>query len=198
METSISLPFEQNLFKEIRSQLVKASSAAAIAVNSAMVNAYWNVGRLIVEAQGGTERSEYGDKIISRISKQLTQEFGKGFNETNLKNMRKFYLTFPIGQTVSDQLTWSHYSLLITLQNTEARDFYIEEAIKGQWSVRQLKRQINTFFYERLLASRDKEGVAAELKVNDSEDFNPRQIIRDNKNSRWMCNATSTGFILRD
>ena len=101
METIVTLPFEQNIFNEIRAEVVKARNSAAIAVNAAMVNAYWNVGRLIVEAQGGSERSDYGDKLI------------------------------------------------------------------------------NTFFYKRLLACRDKEGIKAELKVKDPEDFNPRQIIRD-------------------
>lgn len=179
METPVTLPFEQNLFREIRAEVVKARNSAAIAVNAAMVNAYWNVGRLIVEAQGGSERSDYGDNLINRVSKQLTAEFGNGFTATNLRYMRQFYTTFPNHHAVRDKLSWTHYRLLIKVQNPAARQFYIDQTISEHWSTRQLERQINTFFYERLLASRDKDGVAAELKVKAPEDFNPRQIIRD-------------------
>lgn len=179
METPVTLPFEQNLFREIRAEVVKARNSAAIAVNAAMVNAYWNVGRLIVEAQGGSERSDYGDNFINRVSKQLTAEFGNGFTATNLRYMRQFYTTFPNHHAVRDELSWTHYRLLIKVQNPAARQFYIDQTISEHWSTRQLERQINTFFYERLLASRDKDGVAAELKVKAPEDFNPRQIIRD-------------------
>lgn len=198
MEKPLAITNESNLFKEIRSELAKARTTAMRAVNSTMVTAYWNVGRLIMEAQGGAERSEYGDGLIKRISKQLTAEFGKGFTVTNLKYMRQFYLTFPKGQTVSDQLTWSHYCLLIAVQNATARDFYIEETIKGQWSVRQLKRQINTFFYERLLASQDKQAVAAELKSKDPEDFNPRELIRDPYVLEFLDLKAPTSFYEKD
>lgn len=180
MEKNISLPVgESNLLKEIRQVIDSARSRAMQTVNSLMVQAYWNVGRLIVEAQGGDNRAEYGDGLIKRISKELTTEFGKGFDASNLKNMRQFYLVFPKCDTLCSQLSWSHYRLIMRVQNPEAREFYISEAVKGQWSVRQLQRQINTFFYDRLLASRDKAGVSAELKRKDKEEFNPRQIIRD-------------------
>lgn len=180
MEKNISLPVgESNLLKEIRHVIDSARSRAMQTVNSLMVQAYWNVGRLIVEAQGGDSRAEYGDGLIKRISKELTTEFGKGFDASNLKNMRQFYLIFPKCDTLCSQLSWSHYRLIMRVRNPEAREFYISEAVKGQWSVRQLQRQINTFFYDRLLASRDKAGVSAELKRKDKEEFNPRQIIRD-------------------
>lgn len=180
MEKNISLPVgESNLLKEIRYVIDSARNHAMQTVNSLMVQAYWNVGRLIVEAQGGDNRAEYGDGLIKRISKELTTEFGKGFDASNLKNMRQFYLVFPKCDTLCSQLSWSHYRLIMRVQNPEAREFYLSEAVKGQWSVRQLQRQINTFFYDRLLASRDKAGVSAELKRKDKEEFNPRQIIRD-------------------
>lgn len=180
MEKNISLPVgESDLLKEIRHVIDSARNRAMQTVNSLMVQAYWNVGRLIVEAQGGDSRAEYGDGLIKRISKELTTEFGKGFDASNLKNMRQFYLIFPKCDTLCSQLSWSHYRLIMRVRNPEAREFYISEAVKGQWSVRQLQRQINTFFYDRLLASRDKAGVSAELKRKDKEEFNPRQIIRD-------------------
>lgn len=180
MEKNISLPVgESNLLKEIRHVIDSARNRAMQTVNSLMVQAYWNVGRLIVEAQGGDSRAEYGDGLIKRISKELTTEFGKGFDASNLKNMRQFYLIFPKCDTLCSQLSWSHYRLIMRVRNPDAREFYISEAVKGQWSVRQLQRQINTFFYDRLLASRDKAGVSAELKRKDKEDFNPRKIIRD-------------------
>lgn len=180
MEKNISLPVgESNLLKEIRHVIDSARNRAMQTVNSLMVQAYWNVGRLIVEAQGSGSRAEYGDSLIKNISAKLTHEYGKGFTATNLRYMRQFYLVFPNYHSVSDKLSWTHYRHIIKVQNPDAREFYISEAVKGQWSVRQLQRQINTFFYDRLLASRDKAGVSAELKRKDKEEFNPRQIIRD-------------------
>jgi len=122
-----------------------------------MVKTYWNVGRLIVEEeQKGKSRAEYGKSIVENLSVRLTKDFGKGFDMTNIWNMRKFYLTFPILDAVRQELTWTHYRLLIRVENEKARKFYIKEAIAGNWNTRQLDRQINSFYYERRLASKDK------------------------------------------
>jgi len=107
-----------------------------------MVEAYWNIGRVIVEKQGGNNKAEYGTALIKNLSKKMTKEFGKGFTVANLKNMRQFYLTFQKSHALSDQLTWT----LMRVENENARNFYIEECIKSNWSTRQLERQITTLF----------------------------------------------------
>lgn len=168
---------EQNFYNEIKSILDKAKNKVYRAVNFAMVEAYWLIGKRIVEQQGGAERAEYGSRLIKNLSERLTADYGKGFTVTNLKNMRLFYLTFQKGQTLSDQLSWSHYCALIKVENPNAREFYLQETLKANYSVRQLQRQINTHFYERLLSSQNKYAVAAEIQT--LEPKTPEDIIRD-------------------
>ncbi len=112
------------------------------------------------------------------MSKQMTKDFGKGFTVTNLKYMRQFYLTFPNGHALRDELSWTHYRLLMKVENDNAREFYMQEAVKSQWSTRQLERQINSFFYERLLSSKNKEHVATEIQTLEPAK-KPEDIIRD-------------------
>ena len=108
----------------------------------------------------------------------MTQDFGKGFTIANLKKMRQFYLTFPNGYALRSELSWTHYRLLMRVENENAREFYIQEAVKSQWSTRQLERQINSFFYERLLSSKNKEQVAEEIQALEPAK-KPEDIIRD-------------------
>ena len=146
--------------------------------NFTMVEAYWNIGKSIIEEQGGNEKAEYGAGLLKELSKQMTHDFGKGFTVTNLKYMRQFYLTFPNGHALRDELSWTHYRLLMKVENGNAREFYMQEAVKAGWSTRQLERQINTFFYERLLSSKNKEKVAAEIQTSEAAKT-PEDIIRD-------------------
>ena len=134
---------EQNFYNEIKSILDKAKNKVYRAVNFAMVEAYWLIGKRIVEQQGGAERAEYGSRLIKKLSERLTADYGKGFTVTNLKNMRLFYLTFPKSHTLCDQLSWSHYRSLIKVENPNAREFYLQETLKANYSVRQLQRQIS-------------------------------------------------------
>ena len=143
-----------------------------------MVEAYWNIGKSIVEQQDGYEKAEYGSRLIAELSKQMIVDFGKGFTLTNLKYMRQFYLTFPNSHALRDELSWTHYRLLMRVENKNAREFYIEEAIKSNWSTRQLERQINSFFYERLLSSQNKEKVSEEIQKMEPVKI-PEDIIRD-------------------
>ena len=143
-----------------------------------MVEAYWNIGKSIIEEQGGNEKAEYGTGLLKELSKQMTKDFGKGFTVTNLKYMRQFYLMFPNGHALRDELSWTHYRLLIKVENDNAREFYMQEAVKSQWSTRQLERQINSFFYERLLSSKNKEQVAEEIQTLEPAK-EPEDIIRD-------------------
>lgn len=165
-------------YSRIREILATARNKAYAAANFAMVEAYWNIGKSIVEKQGGETRAEYGAKLIAELSVQMTKDFGKGFTVANLKNMRQFYLTFPNGYALRSELSWSHYRLLMRIESEKARQFYLEECTKSGWSTRQLERQINTFFYERLLSSHDKQAVAAEIHTLEPAK-RPEDIIRD-------------------
>ena len=130
-----------------------------------MLNLYWNIGKIIMEIQQGDERASYGDAVLEKLSEKLTNEFGKGFSARNLRTMRKFYLVYPIWQTVSSELSWSHYRTLMKVADENIRKFYMEECVKSGWSVRQLERQINTMCYQRILASKDRESVAEEIQT---------------------------------
>lgn len=168
----------ENTYYSIRHSIITAQQKVYTAVNSAMVFAYWEIGEQIYKACGDNDRSEYGKNLIKYLSDKLTLEFGKGFSETNLRNMRKFYLCFPIQQTLSAELSWSHYQKLMRIDDVERREFYTKECIKSGWSVRQLDRQINSFFYERLLSSQNKELVSSEIeRLEPKPEY--EKIIRD-------------------
>lgn len=144
-----------------------------------MVEAYWNIGRIIVEKQSGNKKAEYGTALLKNLSKEMTKEFGKGFTVANLKNMRQFYLTFPKSYALRSELSWTHYRLLMRIENENARNFYIEETIKSNWSTRQLERQITTLFYERILSSKNKEKVSQEIYKLEPKKNRPEDIIKD-------------------
>ena len=166
------------IYSQIREILTAARAKAYSAVNFAMVEAYWLIGKQIVEAQGNNERAEYGTQLLQYLSQRLTKDFGKGFDERELRKIRQFYLTFPIRDALRPELSWTHYRLMMRKENPAARNFYIDECIKSNWSTRQLERQINTHFYERLLASQNKEAVAAEIQET-APAPHPRDFIKN-------------------
>ncbi len=192
------------LYGEIRAVLESARAGAHRAVNAAMVQAYWHVGRLIVEhEQGGTKRAAYGEAVLDDLSLRLMAEFGCGFDVTNLRKMRQFYRMFeirdavrlesgkakraaarlvsgvePIRHTAGDELSWSHYRLLIQVESPAAREWYMNEAMGQHWSTRQLDRQISALYYERLLVSRKKAPVRKEAREKLAA-VTPEQFIRD-------------------
>lgn len=153
----------RDIYNEIKDTLLLARHQAYSTVNTAMVQAYWNIGRIIVEhEQNGSLRAEYGKAILKRLSERLSEEFGKGFDVRNLRNMRSFFNAFPNWNAVRSELTWTHYRILLRIEDDTARNWYMEECIRSGWSSRQLERQIYTLYYERLLASREKDSVVAE------------------------------------
>ena len=169
---------ENNFYNEIKNILISARNTVYKTANFAMVEAYWNIGKRIIDEQGGKYTAEYGQCLLQELSKQMTKDFGKGFTVANLKNMRQFYLTFPNGYALRSELSWTHYRSLMRIENEKARNFYLEETVKSNWSTRQLDRQINSFFYERLLSSQNKEEVSKEItKLEKSK--SPEDIIRD-------------------
>lgn len=169
---------EREIYLEIKQIFDNARNKAYRAVNFAMVEAYFEIGKVIVEKQGGKETSKYGSNLLKKLSIELTKDYGKGFTETNLKYMRKFYLSFKNRHALRDELSWTHYRLLMRVENEKARNFYIEECIKENWSTRQLERQINTFSYERLLASHGNYDVVKDT-TNKEPKNNPKDFIKD-------------------
>jgi predicted nuclease of restriction endonuclease-like (RecB) superfamily len=151
------------IYTEIKQILDTARSKAYSTVNFVMVEAYWNIGKIIVEKQDGEKRAEYGKNLIENLSKKLTKDYGKGFDATNLGRMKQLYLLFPILDALRQELSWTHYRLILRVEDEKARNFYLDECQKSHWSTRQLERQINSFFYERLLKSQDKKAVSAEV-----------------------------------
>jgi predicted nuclease of restriction endonuclease-like (RecB) superfamily len=135
-----------------------------------MVQTYWSIGRLIVEDEfKGKERAEYGKRQLETIAKSLTEEFGKGFDARNLRKMRQFYQSFSKWDSVSTELSWTHYRRLMRIENQEAREWYIEQSIENNWSARALECQVSKLYYERLLASREKLPVEEEAKTQTQE-----------------------------
>ena len=191
-----------NLYESVRNVLDIAHRNVYSAVNSKMVTAYWEIGRLIVEEeQNGTVRADYGKQVLKELSGKLTVEFGRGYSIANLRNFRQFYLVFPeicnplsgtdsklpIRQTLSSELSWSHFCLLIRVENQVAREFYMKEASQQNWSVRALDRQISTLYYERIISSSDKTPVKEEaensiLALAES----PRDFIKDYQNINFI------------
>lgn len=168
----------QSFYNDIKDILKIAREKVYSAANSAMVTAYWNIGKRIYEECGESERAAYGKQVLQELSKRLTEDFGKGFDESNLRKMRNFYLTFPIQDALRPELSWTQYRLLLKVHNSKAREFYLEECAKSGWSSRQLERQIGSFYYERLLSSRDKETVRNEISALEPAKT-PEDIIHD-------------------
>ena len=166
----------QELYSEIRNALLASRNQAYKAVNFAMVKAYWNIGRIIVEyEQQGKVRAEYGKFLLDELSERLTKEFGKGFSIRTLQQMKKFYYLYPNANALRSELTWTHYRLLLKVENDDARAWYMNESAASAWSSRQLDRQISTLYYERLLSSKDKTPVKEEaielLKPLETDDY---------------------------
>lgn len=174
-------PDQNHFFESIKSLIASARSRAQQRVHFIMVEAYWNVGRLIVEKeQRGESRAAYGEQLIAELSRRLTEAFGKGFSKRNLHNMVRFYHAFQNVQTLSAQLSWSHYLLLIRVDDSGARQWYIDECIASNWSVRALEHQITTHYYECLTLSKEKLSVKQEAdeKTNDLR-YTPQEFIKD-------------------
>jgi len=160
-------PYNTNLYAEIKHLIEEARKQVVRSVNSAMVFTYWEIGKRIVEEeQKGENRAKYGTSLLKNLAEGLTHEFGKGFNERSLQRMRQFYLLFPISSALRTELSWTHYRLLLHVEKEEIRNYYLTESIESGWSARQLERQINSFYYERILASQNKDIVSHEAKKN--------------------------------
>jgi len=167
------------LYDRVRSIIETRRGKVYNVANHEMLVTYWEIGREIVEEeQGGSEKAEYGKFIIKKLSERLSTEYGKGYDKTNLFNMRKFYTGYPKVDALRPQLTWTHYRILMRVEKEEARAFYEEEAIKGNWSTRELERQKNSLYYERLLVSKDKKAMIAGGRETGGK-IHPAHIVKD-------------------
>lgn len=164
-----------NIVQDVRAILQEARRLTARTVNSTMVTAYWLIGkRIVVEEQQGQERAAYGEQILKKLSQELTAEFGNGFSYANLKNMRKFYKTYPNqkGYTLCTQLSWSHNRLIMRVEDPAAREWYLQESARENWSVRQLERNIQSFYYQRMLSTGQTIGQETIMKYTpDTKEF---------------------------
>ena len=177
----MDIEIKKDVYAEISSLLKEARKNIVSNINTTMTKTYFLIGKRIVEEeQNGNERAEYGENLIKNLSKKLTNEFGKGFSERNIEQMRKFYKTYSIPQTVSAEfkLSWSHYLILMRMENIEERNFYEIESIQNNWSLRELKRQIDSALYERLVLSRDKAKIK-ELAFKGQVIEKPEDVVKD-------------------
>ena len=171
--------FNESIITDIQSIINRARESAIRAVDHERVVMYWQIGkRIFEEEQDGCERAVYGKRLIEYLSDKLQPQFGQGFSSRNLINFRQFYRKFPIVSTLWTQLSWSHYRFLLTINNDEKIDFYIQETVKNNWTARQLDRQIGSQLYERLLLSTDKESVLSFAR-NEKQPAEPKEIIKD-------------------
>jgi predicted nuclease of restriction endonuclease-like (RecB) superfamily len=168
-----------SLYEQVAALILAARSRVRSVVNQEMVLTYWQVGRLIVEdEQAGKERAEYGKAVLQVLAERLTAEFGKGFTVNNLRYMRQFYSLFPNHHALRDDLSWTHYRLLLKVERETARSWYMTEAATEGWSTRALERQINSFYYERILSSQDGGPVRSEA-AEKTRELLPRDVLKD-------------------
>jgi predicted nuclease of restriction endonuclease-like (RecB) superfamily len=178
MSSTITASFE-NFYQKIKEILDTARARVYQAANYEMVQAYWDIGREIVEEeQKGQRRAEYGSSLLKGLSERLTREYGQGFDESNLRNIRKFYAVFRKRDALRHELSWTHYRHLMRVEKDSAREFYMDEAIQGNWSTRQLERQINSLYYDRVLLSRNKKGMLQDGR-SQGDRMHPDQLIKD-------------------
>ena len=162
-----------NLIENLKSIIIASRVKVLQSVNTVMVQTYWNIGKILIEdEQQGKARATYGKGQLKQISQVLTKEFGKGYDVSNLRNMRRFYIVFPIQDSVRLELSWTHYRVLIRIENKDVREWYMQEAIENNWSVRALERQKSKLYYERLLSSKEK----SPLKQEAQEKIKPLQV----------------------
>ncbi len=183
------------VYRNIRQVIDEARVTVYRAANSATVQAYWNIGRIIVEQeQRGERRAGYGEQLIGALASRLTKEYGKGFTTTNLKYMRQFYSTFGISHALRDQLSWTHYRLLLRVDREDARLFYMNEAAEGNWSTRTLERQIDSLYFERMALSATNARSMSKPQVKPPEEMQARELIRDPYVLEFLDIKSDSGF----
>lgn len=187
---------------DIQDILESARQKSYAAINTVMLEAYWKVGKRIVdEEQEGRERADYGKYIIRNLSEELTKNFGKGFSERTIREYRQFYMLFPdfqvneIWRTLSAKLTWSHFQKVFKIQNPDARTYYLKESAENQWSVRTLDRNISTLYFERLLVSPEKK---LNEEKTDPSNYNKFEFIKNPTVLEFLNLPSNIGYTEKD
>ena len=169
----------QQLITSISASLEQGRHDAVQQVNSVLVQTYWLIGKHIIEfEQQGNEKSEYGSNLLKQLSGDLNVTYGKGFSRSNLQYMRLFYVNYPNCQTLTGNLSWSHYTELLSISDNLARSFYEQQCARENWSVRELKRQRDSALFERLALSKDKAEVLALVQTGQTVVY-PKDLIKD-------------------
>lgn len=177
--SEITKPNYEQLIANIGAILAEGRNRVATAINTALVQTYWTIGQHIVEyEQQGNERAEYGSKLLDRLSHDLSERYGKGFSRSNVVYIRKFYLSFQKGETVSHLLSWSHYVEILKGDDPLEISFYAAQCAKENWSVRELRRQRNSMLFHRLALSKDKEGIIA-LATEGQDVQRAEDVVKD-------------------
>jgi predicted nuclease of restriction endonuclease-like (RecB) superfamily len=174
-------PRFDGLLRDLREFIAESRRQVLRAVDVVQVRTCWGVGRHIVEfEQGGAARAEYGAKLLPRLAEKLTEEFGRGFDVSNLRYMRLFYIAFPNCDALRHELSWTHYRTLLRVEDEAAREWYVKEAVTQNWSSRALDRQVSRLYYERLLSSKDRKALRAEAEKKIAElPPSPREFVLD-------------------
>ncbi|MFN8887005.1 MAG: YhcG family protein, partial [Cyclobacteriaceae bacterium] len=190
----------QTLYSSIRQIIDDARSKVYRTANFTMVQAYWQIGKLIVEEeQKGKGRAEYGQELIEKLSIRLSLDYGKGFNSTNLWYMRQFYTKFEILHALRGELSWTHYRLLLKVEREDAKDFYLQESIDGNWSTRTLERQINSLYFERMMLTPfKKRGLIKKEAEGKKEKAQASDIIKDPYVLEFLNLKSKAGFYEHD
>lgn len=186
----------ETLYQNIKQVIDEARNTVYRTSNFTMVQAYWHIGKLIVEEeQNGKQRAEYGKALLETLSVRLTGEYGKNFSNRNLRYIRQFFISFPKRNALRSELTWTHYRLLLKVEKAEAKSFYIQEAIDSNWNTRTLERQINSLYYERMLLTQKKGKALVKTEAeNKKETMQPGDIIKDPYVLEFLNLKPNTGF----
>jgi len=168
--------FDESIYARVREILEAARNRAQSALSREMVSAYWNIGKEVSDIING--RAEYGASVVKSLSQKLTKDYGKGFSERNILYMKQVYEAFPNSAHACAELSWSHLRILTQVERADVRELYVKECVEGNWSVRQLERQVHSFYVQRLLASRDKDAVRDDVQQTEAT-VTPYDIIKD-------------------
>lgn len=189
-------PAFESLYMRVNMILEDARVKFYRTANIEMVRAYWDIGREIIEEeQKGKSRAEYGTYLVKQLAEKLTRKYGKGFEERNLFYMKQFYLSFPKVNALRSELSWTHYRILIRLEREEARTFYLQESVDGNWSTRQLERQVNSHYFERMLMTqKDNRSMVKQEADSKKEQMEPAHIIKDPYVLEFLSLKSNTTF----
>ncbi len=195
MSKTLSPSFE-SFYDRIKEILETARNRVYRVANFEMVQAYWEIGQTIVEGeQSGEGRAEYGKHLLAELSGRLTADYGRGFDESNLRNMRKFYITYPKRDALRPELSWTHYRILMRVEKNNARNFYLQEAVECNWSTRQLERQVNSLYFERMIMTRKEGKLLVKKEAEDKkEEMKPAHIIKDPYVLEFLNLKSNTAF----